>query len=140
MIGVVIFCHGDMAAGMRHAAEMVIGPQEQLALVDVRPGCGLEDARRSLSSAISRVDTGDGVLVLTDLPGGTPANTTAMLLGERLEMIAGFNLPALIKVLMARPQAASPRALARIGLEHGLQHATTGDLMLGGAGRGREER
>ena len=132
MIGVIIFCHGDMASGTRHAAELIIGPQSGLETIDLQPGTDLAGARAHLEATVAKVDDGDGVLVLTDLPGGTPSNVTALRLDDRLEMLAGFNLPSVVKVLMGRHVAKSPRELARAAVDHGCCHVITGEDMLRG--------
>lgn len=140
MVGVIVFCHGKMASGTRHAAELIIGPQEAFEAIDLEPGADIKKVGRILDETAAKVDRGDGVLVLTDLPGGTPSNVTALRLGERLEMLAGFNLPAVIKVLMGRHAEGDPRALAREAMEHGCSHATTGETMLRGVAPEGEER
>lgn len=134
MIGVVICCHGKMGEGMRHAAEMIVGPQEQLEVVSVTPGRGGNDILEALSEAVKTVDTGEGVLLLTDLFGGTPTNIGCALLGEaRIEVVTGFNLPLLIKALTARHDAMDLPMLARAASEYGQRHiSVAGDLLQAG--------
>ncbi|MCK9462907.1 MAG: PTS sugar transporter subunit IIA [Proteobacteria bacterium] len=130
-IGVVICCHGEMAAGLRSAAEMIVGPQEGLAVVGVRPADGREDVEASLATAATMVDRGAGVLVLTDLPGGTPCVEAARRRGASYEMIAGVNLPALVEVLMGRADAPDVHALAEVAAEIGRRHVASGRELFG---------
>lgn len=102
MIGVAIAGHGSFAAGLRDAAEMIMGPQEQLALVDLRPAENLDEYRERLERAVREVDSGEGTLVLVDLFGGSPSNVSAYLLGPKAEVVTGVSLPMLIEVLAAR--------------------------------------
>jgi PTS system mannose-specific IIA component len=134
MIGIIICCHGEMGAGMRHAAEMIVGSQEQLETVSVIPGSGGNDILNEMKKAIKVVDRGDGVLLLTDLFGGTPTNIGCALLGEAtIEVVTGFNLPLLIKALTSRHDVASLSELARSASEYGQRHiSVAGDLLQGG--------
>jgi PTS system mannose-specific IIA component len=136
MIGIVICCHGKMGEGMRDAAEMIIGPQEQLRVISVQPGDGGNDVLEGLTKAIKEVDSGDGVLMVTDLFGGTPTNIGCALLGESsIEVVTGFNLPLLIKALTSRHDVVSISELARTASEYGRRHiSVAGDLLQGGGG------
>ena len=136
MIGIVICCHGKMGEGMRDAAEMIIGPQEQLCTISVKPGDGGSEILEALTTGIKEVDSGEGVLLLTDLFGGTPTNIGCALLGEAdVEVVTGFNLPLLIKALTSRRDVISLSELARIASEYGQRHISiAGDLLQGGGG------
>jgi PTS system mannose-specific IIA component len=136
MIGIVICCHGKMGEGMRDAAEMIIGRQEQLSVISVQPGDGGNDVLKGLTTAIKEVDSGDGVLMVTDLFGGTPTNIGCALLGESsIEVVTGFNLPLLIKALTSRHDVVSISELARTASEYGRRHiSVAGDLLQGGGG------
>jgi PTS system mannose-specific IIA component len=131
MIGIVICCHGKMGEGMRDATEIIVGPQEQIAVVSVKPGDGGNDILEALNAAISTVDTGNGVLLLTDLFGGTPTNIGCTLLGEtNLEVVTGFNLPLLIKAVTGRQETVEIGELARTAAEYGRRHMSiAGDLL-----------
>jgi len=126
----VIFCHGDMGFGMLSAAEMIIGPQKNVAVARINPGDGREKSDAALADAIKKVDAGQGILVLTDLLGGTPSNLTVLRISENLEMITGFNLPLLINVLMSRFEQLSPGELAKIAVNHGRTHIYAGADLL----------
>jgi PTS system mannose-specific IIA component len=131
MIGLVICCHGDMGTGMRDAAEIIVGRQEQLLVVSVKPGDGGNDILDALKVAIKAVDTGSGVLLLTDLFGGTPTNIGCALLGEtHMEVVTGFNLPLLIKAITGRQDITDLAELARTATEYGQRHMSiAGDLL-----------
>jgi len=125
-VGVVICCHGEMAAGLRSAAEMIVGRQTCLATVGVRPDDGRSDVEGALKSAVAAVDCGAGVLVLTDMPGGTPCVEAARRRGESFELVAGVNLPALIDVLVCRAKEIDVHALAAAAVETGRKHVVSG--------------
>lgn len=131
MIGIVICCHGNMGAGMRNAAEMIVGPKDQIEVVSVEPGSAGQDILDALRAAIKNVDTGEGVLLLTDLFGGTPTNVGCALLGEApVEVVTGFNLPLLIKAITSREETQSLPQLAKTAAEYGQRHiSVAGDLL-----------
>ncbi|MDJ0761520.1 MAG: PTS sugar transporter subunit IIA [Myxococcota bacterium] len=136
MIGVVICCHGKMGDGMRDAAEMIVGPQEQIGVVSVDPGVSGAEILDKLKAAVRDVDSGEGVLLFTDLFGGTPTNIACALLGEAsIEVITGFNLPLLIKALTVRQDSNDLHALARDASEYGRRHiSVAGELLHGSSG------
>lgn len=101
--GIVIASHGDLAEGMLDAMHLLTGDQEAVCAVGLKPGSSPEEFREKLSKAIDEVDQGEGVLVLVDLFGGTPSNSTALLFGrEDLRAVAGVNLPMLLEVVLDR--------------------------------------
>jgi mannose PTS system EIIA component len=119
MIGVVVITHGQLATELVNAAEMIVGDLPQFAAVSIGWHVDVESARQEIERAIARVQGADGVLVLTDMFGGTPANLGITFLeADRVEVITGVNLPMLIK--LARLQASSDLlAVAREMREHG---------------------
>ena len=119
-----------MAAGMLHAAETILGPQPGVRTLSVGPGLSAKAATSMLSEAVEAADEGAGVLILTDLLGGTPCNLASLLLSSRVDLVAGFNLPALLKGLLSRAVAESPTALAKKMVSHGIEYTTTGSDML----------
>jgi PTS system mannose-specific IIA component len=123
MIGIVICCHGKMGDGVRHAAEMIVPRQKQLEVVSVDPADSGESILAALQKAIGDTDDGDGVLLLTDLFGGTPTNISCALLKEsKIEIITGFNLPVLIKALVTRDDERDLISLAKTASEYGRRH------------------
>lgn len=103
MIGVVLVTHGRLAEEFRQAVEHVVGPQEQFQTVSIGPEDDMEQRRREIVEAVAETDTGEGVIVLTDMFGGTPSNLAISVMEPgRIEVIAGMNLPMLIKLSSAR--------------------------------------
>jgi PTS system mannose-specific IIA component len=99
MIGILVVTHSRMAAELCRAAEMILGPLDALATVNIEPDTAVDTAREQLLEAFRLVGSdGDGVLILTDLFGGTPTNISVELLEENnVEILTGVNLPMLIK-------------------------------------------
>jgi PTS system mannose-specific IIA component len=103
MIGLVLVSHGRLAEELRKAMEHVVGPQAGVATVCINPDDTLEACREEIRASIARVDQGDGVVVLTDILGGTPSNLAFQLSDpRRVEVIAGVNLPMLVKLAKIR--------------------------------------
>lgn len=106
MIGVVIVAHGGLAGEFRAALEHVVGQQSQLEAFPIGPDDDVEMRRMELIATITRVDAGDGVVVLTDMFGGTPSNLAISVMSETgAEVLAGINLPMLIKLASVRNEA-----------------------------------
>ena len=103
MIGLVLVTHGRLASEFIVAMEHVVGPQERIAAICIGPDDDMEERRGQIAQAIKAVDTGAGVIILTDLFGGTPSNLAISLMeAGRVEVIAGINLPMLIRLAGAR--------------------------------------
>ncbi len=103
MIGLVIVTHGNLAQEFVSAMEHVVGPQKQIETVCIGPDDNMEGRRRDILDAAGRADTGDGVILLTDMFGGTPSNLALSALGrDGVEVIAGVNLPMLVKFASVR--------------------------------------
>lgn len=103
MIGLVIVTHGLLAVEFRAAMEHVVGPQKQVATVAIGPNDDMDQRRRDIIDAVDAVDTGDGVAILTDMFGGTPSNLAISVMnGRRVEVVAGINLPMLVKLAKIR--------------------------------------
>ncbi len=103
MIGMVLVTHGHLADELRAALEHVVGPQADLATVSIGPNDDMERRRRDIVDAVAAVDRGAGVVLLTDLFGGTPSNLAISVMNEAtVEVIAGVNLPMLIKLAEVR--------------------------------------
>ena len=105
MIGMVLVTHGELGETLRAAMEHVVGPQKQVATLSIGADDQILQCRRALAEEIGRVDTGDGVMLLTDMFGSTPSNL-AIAAMERggVEVIAGVNLPMLVKLAKIRSQ------------------------------------
>ena len=99
MIGLVLVTHGQLANEFRNAVEHVVGPQDNFETVAIGADDDMEQRRRDIVEAVAHVDAGAGVIVLTDMFGGTPSNLAISVMEPgRIEVIAGVNLPMLIKL------------------------------------------
>jgi mannose PTS system EIIA component len=105
MIGMVLVTHGRLAMEFRSALEHVVGPQSQIATVAIGPDDDMEGRREDIVSAMRSVDSGGGVVLLTDMFGGTPSNLAISVMDSaKVEVVAGINLPMLIKLASVRDQ------------------------------------
>jgi mannose PTS system EIIA component len=113
MIGLVIVTHGGLAVEFRHALEHVVGRQTQLETIAIGPDDDLTQRRQDILDAVKRTNTGKGVIILTDMFGGTPSNLAISVMDEaKAEVIAGINLPILVKLASIRTEMALPQAVA----------------------------
>ena len=132
--GVVVVTHGQLATELVNSAEMIVGDLEHFTAVSIGWHDDVDQAREAIGQAIARVQGTSGVLVLTDMFGGTPANLAVTFVSPDVEVITGVNLPMLIK--LARPQREmSLQELATGMREHG-RHAiwVASELLKGQAG------
>lgn len=115
MIGIIVMTHGSFSTGAVDACELVTGPVTQAATLSLRREDNVDDFGVEFQQALDKVDTGEGVLVLCDILGGSPCNVAAMALRERegLQVLTGLNLPMLLEALMTREQVASVEELAK---------------------------
>src|SRR5688572_6487846 len=119
MIGVIVVTHGQLATELVNAAEMIVGELPRFAAVSIGWHEDTEDARTEIEQAIARVEQDSGVLILTDMFGGTPTNLAVTFLAlDRVEVLTGVNLPMLIK-LAGLVGASDLIAVAREMREHG---------------------
>lgn len=103
MIGLILVTHGKLAEEFVHAMEHVVGQQDAIETVCIGPNDDMERRRREIAKAIQKVDAGEGAIILTDLFGGTPSNLAISLMkAGQVEVIAGINLPMLIRLAKAR--------------------------------------
>jgi PTS system mannose-specific IIA component len=135
MIGVVVVTHGQLATELVNAAEMIVGDLPQFAAVSIGWHDDVNDAREGIAQAISRVQGDSGVLLLTDMFGGTPSNLGMTFMESgRLEVLTGVNLPMLIK-LASLQGSEDLVAVAREMREHGRNAIwVASDLLLGEKG------
>jgi PTS system mannose-specific IIA component len=114
MIGMVLVTHGHLATEFRAALEHVCGPQSQLATITIGPEDDMEVCRRDILDAVHNVDSGAGVVILTDMFGGTPSNLAISVMGAgAVEVIAGVNLPMLIKLASVRGESGLEQAVTQ---------------------------
>ncbi|HWU01902.1 MAG TPA: PTS sugar transporter subunit IIA, partial [Novosphingobium sp.] len=131
MIGLILVTHGKLAEEFVHAMEHVVGRQEHVATVCIGPNDDVERRRREIADAIKDVDTGDGAIILTDLFGGTPSNLAISLMqARRVEVIAGINLPMLIRLAGAR-KTSDVHAAAVAARDAGRNYITIASEFLG---------
>ncbi len=104
MIGIVLVAHGPFADGLKGAAEMIAGPQEQFVAIGMDPAADVDALRGEIEAAVAQVGA-DGALVLADLMGGSPANASGALALSGVPVICGVNLPMLLEVVMSREHA-----------------------------------
>lgn len=131
MIGLILVTHGQLAKEFVAAMEHVVGVQEKVATVCIGPNDDMEIRRRQISHAIAEVDSGTGAILLTDLFGGTPSNLAISLLEKgKTEVIAGINLPMLIRLAGARKKLAL-REAAEAAREAGRNYITLASEFLG---------
>ena len=105
MIGLVLVTHGRLAQEFVAALEHVVGPQAQVEAVSIGPEDDMERRRQDIIDAVQRADSGQGVVLLTDMFGGTPSNLAISIMAQgRIEVIAGINLPMLIKLASVRDE------------------------------------
>ena len=103
MIGIVLVTHGRLAEELVAAMEHVVGPQDSVAAICIGPDDDMEERRAQILESISKVDSGTGVILLTDMFGGTPSNLAISVIEKaNVEVIAGVNLPMLIKLASVR--------------------------------------
>ncbi len=103
MIGVVLVAHGNLAQSLFDVVELISGPQKAFRALAISAADNIETKRSDLMDVIDAVDEGDGVVVLTDLFGGTPSNLAISVLGlKHIEVIAGVNVPMILKLLSVR--------------------------------------
>jgi PTS system mannose-specific IIA component len=114
MIGMVLVTHGRLAAELVNALEHVVGKQEQVASVCIAPDDDMEERRREIVESIAKMDSGAGVILLTDMFGGTPSNLAISIMDRaKVEVIAGVNLPMLVKLASVRDKASIEEAVAK---------------------------
>jgi mannose PTS system EIIA component len=118
VVGVVVVTHGQLAAELLTAAETIVGDLPQFAAVSIGWHEDTDDARNEIAQAVARVQQGQGVLIVTDMFGGTPSNLAMTFLGQQVEVITGVNLPMLIKLASLKEQA-NLLEVAREMREHG---------------------
>lgn len=112
MIGMVLVTHGRLAEEFLHALEHIVGPQERVATVCIGPDDDMEERRREIIDQVKATQDGDGVVLLTDMFGGTPSNLAISVLAEgEVEVIAGVNLPMLIKLASVRGEEPLKKAV-----------------------------
>jgi PTS system mannose-specific IIA component len=130
MIGIVLVTHGALANEFKSAFEHVVGPQENCETISIGPEDDMQQRREDILLAVDAVDSGDGVIILTDMFGGTPSNLAISVMQNRdVEVIAGVNLPMLVKLARVRNDKPIKEAV-RIAAEAGRKYISVATDML----------
>jgi PTS system mannose-specific IIA component len=131
MIGIVLVAHGRLGAEFHAALEHVAGPQKQISSIAIGPVDDIEQRQQDIISAITKVDDGAGVVVLTDMFGGTPSNLAISVMnGSNFEVIAGVNLAMLIKLASVRETSSLEQAVIQ-AQDAGRKHIYVASQVLG---------
>ncbi|MGO4737645.1 PTS sugar transporter subunit IIA [Bosea sp. 2KB_26] len=132
MIGLVLVTHGHLATEFRSALEHVVGPQQSLATIAIAPDDDMEARRRDIIAAVEAVENGKGVIVLTDMFGGTPSNLAISVMEPgRIDVVAGINLPMLIKLASVREEKTLDEAVTS-AQDAGRKYITVASRVLAG--------
>ena len=130
MLGIVLVTHGRLADEFRAALEHIIGPQQQIETISIGAEDDLNLCRGDIIEAINRVDSGDGVAILTDMFGGTPSNVAISCMSRpKVDVLAGINLPMLVKLARVRENRSLPEAVA-MAQEAGRKYVTIASACL----------
>lgn len=132
MIGLVLVTHGRLAAEFVAAMEHVVGAQPCVEPICIAADDDMELRRADIAAAVTRCNEGQGVIILTDMFGGTPSNLAISLLGPQVEVIAGVNLPMLIKLASVR-KTATVEAAVQAAQDAGRKYIAVASRMLGEA-------
>lgn len=132
MIGIVLVTHGRLADEFLSAMQHVVGPQEQIATACIGPNDDMGERRDDILAKVKEVDSGDGVIVLTDMFGGTPSNLAISIMDKaNVEVIAGINLPMLVKLNKLRKENSLREAVSGAKAA-GIKYITIASELLGG--------
>lgn len=130
MVGVIVTGHGKLGEELLRTAESVVGKLERATALSIGAESSMEDARAALKEAIRLVDDGDGVLILTDMFGGTPANLALTFLDSKIEVLTGVNLPMLLKLASCRAEKMALEPTAQLLTNHGQKNITLASELL----------
>ncbi|MBY0530668.1 MAG: PTS sugar transporter subunit IIA [Xanthobacteraceae bacterium] len=135
MIGLVLVTHGRLAVEFRSALEHVVGPQKQIETVTIGPDDDIEGCRKQIIEAVKKVDSGNGVAILTDMFGGTPSNLAISVMNTpNVEVVAGINLPMLVKLAKVRDDTPLIQAVAH-AQDAGRKYINIASRVLAGTGK-----
>jgi len=137
MLGIVIVTHGNLAAELLSAVQHIVGIQSHIKTVCIGPNDDMDQRRNEITAAITSVDLGKGVVLVTDMFGGTPCNLAlAHLKKDKIEVLAGANLPSLIKLVGLRTDASLDKAVTE-AIKSGRKYMRAGSSELVGAPAGK---
>jgi len=128
MVGVIIAAHGNLAQELLETTEFIVGKVEDIMAISIDPSKDVKRLKASIAKAIRQVDHGDGVIILTDMFGGTPSNMTLAFLEEgKVDVITGMNLPMLIRLCQCRSSGETLEEVAHEVVQYGkksINHAS----------------
>lgn len=131
MIGIVIVSHGNLATEALKTTELIVGTIEGAKAVNIDPKASVEKIHNDIEKAIKAVDDGDGVLVMTDMFGGTPSNLSLSFLGRyNVEVITGVNVPMILRIPAAREKGMDLEELGRFIKDYGQKNITIASEIL----------
>ncbi|MCE9673857.1 PTS sugar transporter subunit IIA [Myxococcus stipitatus] len=131
MVGLVVASHGRLAEELVSTAEQIVGKLPAVATCNIEPGTPVEDLRAKMKQAVSRVDDGEGVIILADLFGGTPCKESLMMCQRmNLEVLAGVNLPMLLKANSLRSESITLPEMANQLASYGQRNITCASALL----------
>jgi PTS system mannose-specific IIA component len=131
MVGLVVASHGRLAEELVSTAEQIVGKLPAVATCNIEPGTPVEELRAKMKQAVARVDEGEGVIILADLFGGTPCKESLMMCQRmNLEVLAGVNLPMLLKANSLRNEQMSLPEMANQLASHGQRNITCASALL----------
>ncbi|XXF77270.1 PTS sugar transporter subunit IIA [Myxococcaceae bacterium GXIMD 01537] len=131
MVGLVVASHGRLADELVHTAEQIVGSLPAVATCNIEPGTSVEDLRAQMKQAVTRVDQGEGVIVMADLFGGTPCKESLMMCQRgNLEVLAGVNLPMLLKANSLRSEQLPLEEMANLLATYGQRNITCASALL----------
>ncbi|MDR2182275.1 MAG: PTS sugar transporter subunit IIA [Treponema sp.] len=113
MVGVVLISHGDLARGIVSSASMLVPQLDNVTSLTLWPEDNPDEFQQKLETAVKQADTGDGVFILADMLGGTPANRAMYTLGDKVRMMTGLSLPMLYSLLTIREETTDLEQLAK---------------------------
>jgi PTS system mannose-specific IIA component len=132
MIGLVLVTHGRLAVEFRAALEHIVGQQKQIEAITIGPDDDVEQRRRDIIEAVKSADSGDGVVLLTDMFGGTPSNLSISVMNRpNVEVLAGINLPMLVKLAKVRSEYPLEKAVIA-AQDAGKKYITVASRVLAG--------
>jgi PTS system mannose-specific IIA component len=131
MVGLVVASHGRLAEELVATAEQIVGKLPAVATCNIEPGISVEDLRAKMKQAVARVDDGEGVIVMADLLGGTPCKESLMMCQRgNLEVLAGFNLPMILKANSLRSEHLPLPEMASLLASYGQRNITCASALL----------
>lgn len=131
MVGLVVASHGRLAEELVATAEQIVGKLPAVATCNIEPGTSAEDLRTKMKQAVAKVDDGEGVIVMADLFGGTPCRESLMMCQRgNLEVLAGVNLPMILKANSLRGENLPLAEMANLLASHGQRNITCASALL----------